>query len=78
MGLATLVKEVNMEPLLISLEEGGRLIGRTRKQMFELTRARSRARQAVPIPVVKIGKHCMIRKEALERWIVALEQGGQR
>lgn len=67
-----------MDPLLLSLEEAGKLIGHTRSQMFELTRARSRARQAVPIPIVKIGKRCMVRKEALEKWIVALEQGGAR
>lgn len=66
-----------MEPLL-TLEQAGQLIGHNKKQMAELTRERSQARRKVRLPVVKIGKRCLIRKEALEQWIQALEQGGQR
>src|SRR5216683_6026446 len=72
-GLATFVKETPpMEPLLITLEEAGRLIGHTRKQMFELCRERSQSRRKVRLPVVKIGKRCFVRKEALQQWIAAL------
>ncbi len=63
-----------MERLLLTLEEAGQLIGHTRKQMFEITRERSQARRKVRLPVVKIGKRCLIRKEALQRWIEELEQ----
>ena len=32
-----------MDPLLLSLEEAGKLIGHTRSQMFELTRAQEQS-----------------------------------
>lgn len=61
-----------MEPLL-NLEQAGRLIGHTEKQMYELTRERSQVRRAVRLPVIRIGKRLLIRKEALESWIKELE-----
>ena len=67
-----------MEALLLNLEQAAELLNHTPPQVYELTRARSRARQRVPIPFVKIGKRCMFRKEALQQWIAALEQGGAR
>lgn len=67
-----------MEPLLLNLEQTAQYINHTPPQLYELTRARSRARQRVPIPFVRIGKRLMFRKEALQQWIVALEQGGAR
>jgi hypothetical protein len=66
-----------MEPLL-NLEQAGQMLGLNRKQMFELTRERSQMRRKVRLPVVKIGKRCLFRKEALQQWITALEQGGAR
>ncbi len=64
-----------MEPLL-NLEQAGALLGLNRNQMFELTRERSQSRRKVRLPIVKIGKRCMFRREALQKWIEALEQGG--
>jgi hypothetical protein len=63
-----------MEPLLISLEQAGQLLGLTQNQMRELCRERSQMRRKVRLPVVRIGKRCLIRKEALQQWIVAMEQ----
>jgi len=62
-----------LEPLL-NLEQAGALLGLDRKQMFELTRERSQSRRKVRLPVVRIGKRCLFRREALQRWIEALEQ----
>jgi hypothetical protein len=62
-----------MEPLL-NLEQAGEILGLTRNQMFELTRERSQMRRRVRLPVVKIGKRCLFRREALQQWIVAMEQ----
>jgi hypothetical protein len=64
-----------MEPLL-NLEQAGQFFGLNRKQMFEMTRERSQRRRKVRLPVVRIGKRCFFRREALQRWIEALEQGG--
>ena len=64
-----------MEPLL-DLEKAGQLLGLNRNQMRELTRERSQMRRKVRLPVIRIGKRCLFRREALQQWIEALEQGG--
>ena len=61
-----------MEPLL-SIDEAAVLLRLTRPQLYELTRARSRARQAHPIPMCRLGKRIAFRRESLEQWITALE-----
>jgi predicted DNA-binding transcriptional regulator AlpA len=79
MGAGLLLFEgEKMEPLLIDLEQASQLLNLRPSQLYELLRTRSRARQRVPVPFVKIGKRCMFRKEALQQWIAALEQGGAR
>jgi excisionase family DNA binding protein len=67
-----------MEPLLLNLEQASQLLNLTPPQLYELLRTRSRVRHRVPLPFVRIGKRCMFRKEALQQWIAALEQGGAR
>jgi predicted DNA-binding transcriptional regulator AlpA len=62
-----------MEPLL-TLEEAAALLKLNKGQMYELTRTRSRCRQAVPLPVVRIGKRKMFRASSLNEWIRQLEQ----
>jgi excisionase family DNA binding protein len=62
-----------MEPLL-SMEQAAQLLGLTRAQLYELTRNRSRARQAVSLPVIRIGKRKMFRAAALHEWVLQLEK----
>ena len=62
-----------MEPLL-SLDQAASLLGLSRGQLYELTRNRSRARQAVPIPVIRLGKRKMFRGTALHEWVLQLEK----
>jgi hypothetical protein len=59
---------------LLTLEEAGRYLKLTKQQMYELTRTRSRIRQAVPLPIVRIGKRKMFRASSLNDWIQKLEQ----
>jgi excisionase family DNA binding protein len=65
-----------MEPLL-TIDEAAGLLKLTRSQMYELTRNRSRCRQIVPLPVIRIGKRKMFRSAALHDWILKLEQQAQ-
>ena len=67
------------QPLLLSISEAASLLGLTKEQLYQLTRERSRVRQAQPIPVVRLGKRLAFRRESLERWIASLESlgGGQ-
>ena len=64
-----------MEPLL-TMEEAGRLLKLSKSQLYELTRSRSRCRQSVPLPVVRIGKRKMFRASSLNEWIAQLEKQG--
>lgn len=61
------------QPLLISISDAAALLGLTKEQLYELTRNRSRVRQAVPLPYVRLGKRIAFRRESLERWIATLE-----
>jgi excisionase family DNA binding protein len=62
-----------MEPLL-TIDEAAELLKLSRSQMYEITRRRSILRQAVPIPVVRIGKRKMFRASSLNDWVSKLEQ----
>jgi len=64
-----------MEPLL-TMEEAGKLLKLSKAQLYELTRSRSRCRQSVPLPVVRIGKRKMFRASSLNEWIAQLEKQG--
>ena len=59
--------------LLLSLPEAADLLGLKPSNLYELTRARSRARQAHPIPMCRLGKRIAFRRESLEQWVTALE-----
>jgi excisionase family DNA binding protein len=68
---------VSSLPLLLNLSQAAELLGLTKQQLYELTRSRSRRRQAIPLPFIKLGKRCAFRRESLERWITQLEGGQQ-
>ena len=66
------------EPLLLSLAQAAELLGITPANLYELTRSRSRVRQAHPIPFCRLGKRIAFRRESLEQWIRNLEKAVQR
>jgi excisionase family DNA binding protein len=66
---------VSSQLLLLSLSQAAELLGLKPSQLYELTRRRSRCRQAFPLPFVRLGKRIAFRRESLERWIAQLEQG---
>jgi len=61
------------EKLVLSISEAASLLGLTTKQLYELTRERSRLRKSVPIPFLRLGKRLAFRRESLEQWLVACE-----
>jgi excisionase family DNA binding protein len=64
---------VSNQPLLLNISQAAELLGLTKQQLYQLTRSRSRRRQALPLPVIRLGKRCVFRRESLERWIAQLE-----
>lgn len=61
------------QPLLLNLSQAAELLGLKPSNLYELTRSRSRVRQAIPLPYVRLGKRLAFRRESLERWIEQLE-----
>jgi excisionase family DNA binding protein len=61
------------EPLLLNLFQAAELLGLKPQTLYELTRSRSRVRQAHPIPFCRLGKRIAFRRESLEQWITRLE-----
>jgi predicted DNA-binding transcriptional regulator AlpA len=61
------------EPLLLNLFQAAELLGLKPQNLYELTRSRSRVRQAHPIPFCRLGKRIAFRRESLEQWITRLE-----
>ena len=61
------------EKLVLSLSEAASLLGLTPRQLYELTRQRSRTRQTHPIPVLRLGKRLAFRRASLEQWLIACE-----
>jgi excisionase family DNA binding protein len=64
------------EKLVLSITEAAELLGLSKDQLYSLTRERSRMRQRVPLPVIRLGKRLVFRREALEQWLLAVEEGG--
>lgn len=62
-----------MEPLL-DMDETAELLSLTKEQLYEICRTRSRCRQSLPIPIVKIGRRRMFRASSLNDWVRKLEQ----
>jgi excisionase family DNA binding protein len=65
---------VSTEKLLLNLSEAASLLGLEKSQLYQLTRQRSRIRQARPIPFLRLGKRLAFRRDSLEKWITACEQ----
>jgi excisionase family DNA binding protein len=62
-----------VEPLL-TMDEAAAVLKLTKSQLYEICRSRSRCRQAVPIPFIKIGKRRLFRVSSLNAWLQQLEQ----
>jgi predicted DNA-binding transcriptional regulator AlpA len=61
------------QKLILSLEEASALLGMQPSSLYEMTRARARVRQRIPIPHIRLGRRLGFRRESLERWIAQLE-----
>jgi excisionase family DNA binding protein len=67
----------NQPKLLLSLSEAAELLSLDKRQLYELTRTRSRIRQAIPLPYVRLGKRLCFRRESLEHWVAELEASAE-
>jgi len=63
---------------LLNMDEAAARLKLTRAQLYEMTRSRSRARQAVPIPYIRLGKTRRFRASALQQWLEQLEDANRQ
>lgn len=59
---------------ILTMDEAAAKLKLTRGQLYELTRNRSRIRQRVPLPFIRLGKRRVFRASSLETWLSQLEQ----
>lgn len=63
---------------ILSMDEAAARLKLTRSQLYEMTRSRARARQAVPIPFIRLGKTRRFRASALQQWLEQLEDANRQ
>ncbi len=64
---------------ILTIEEVAQLLKMSRRQIYEMTRARTRERSSAPIPLLKINGNTRFRKIDIEAWINKLaEQGAEQ
>lgn len=60
--------------IILTLEETAKLLRMKPASVYELTRARTRAKHKHPLPVIRIGSALRFSKEDLEQWLVQLSK----
>ena len=58
--------------MLLTMDSAADFLGLSKAELYELCRARSRQRHA--IPCFKIGKRTVFRRDSLEAWLQKLEE----
>jgi excisionase family DNA binding protein len=59
---------------ILTIEETAKLLRMKPGSVYELTRARTRAKHKHPLPVIRIGSALRFCKEDLEQWLVQLSK----
>ena len=59
---------------ILTLEETAQLLRMKPASVYELTRARTRAKHKHPLPVIRIGSALRFSREAIEQWLDELSK----
>ena len=65
-----------MNPIM-TIDEVAAFLRMSKRQVYELTRARTRERSAAPIPLLKINGNTRFRRSDVEAWIEKLAEEGE-
>jgi excisionase family DNA binding protein len=63
------MSEFKDEIEILTIDELAKLLKMKRTQIYELTRRRSRLRQPVPLPALRINGNLRFRKSAVIQWL---------
>jgi hypothetical protein len=59
---------------ILTVEQAGHFLGMTKRQVWEMTRARGRARMAMPVPLLRVNGNIRFKRSSLETWVNNLEE----
>jgi len=59
---------------LLTIDELAKFLKLSKRSCYELTRERVRARQSVPVPMIRINGHARFVKSDVEAWIQKLRE----
>jgi excisionase family DNA binding protein len=59
---------------LLTIDELAKYLKLSKRSCYELTKERVRARQRVPVPMIRINGHARFVKSDLEKWIEQLKE----
>jgi len=59
---------------VLTIDEVASLLKMSKRQVYELTRARTRALSKLPIPLVRINSNTRFLRTAIENWLQQLSQ----
>lgn len=63
---------------IMTIDELAEFLKMTRRQIYNLTRARGQARMDDPLPILRINGNVRFRKCDVEEWLARLAKGGSR
>jgi hypothetical protein len=61
-------------PELLTIEDLAKFLKLTKRSAYELTKARTRARQIHPVPMIRINSHPRFVRAEVEKWILKLQE----
>jgi predicted DNA-binding transcriptional regulator AlpA len=60
---------------ILTVDALANFLSMTRRQIYEMTSARTRAKQKHPLPVLRINGNLRFSKSAVEAWLAKLQEG---
>lgn len=61
---------------VLTIEDMAALLKMTRRQVYELTRERNRARSGHPVPLIRVNGNTRFLRAEVEKWLAELAKEG--
>ena len=70
-------EEVDLENEILTVDDLAALLKMSRGQIYDLTRSRAKARQPLPVPVLRINGNLRFRRTDIVKWLDKLAENEQ-
>lgn len=60
---------------ILTVEELASFLKMTRRQIYEMTSARTRSRQKHPLPLLRVNGNLRFSRKAVEDWLATIQEG---